>query len=118
MRSSNAFRDFVIDQLSDLGGIRARAMFGGIGLYAGEVFFGLIASDVLYLKVDESNLARYREASSHAFKPYADKPMTMPYYDVPVSVLEHAETLVDWAKASIAVAKGSKTRTKAKAKRR
>ena len=112
MRSSNSFRDFVVDQLSDIPDVRARAMFGGIGLYAGDVFFGLIASDVLYLKVDDSNRAGYEDAGSEAFKPYADRAMTMPYYNVPVGVLEHAETLVQWAKVSVRVAAAVKARKK------
>jgi TfoX/Sxy family transcriptional regulator of competence genes len=29
-------------------------MFGGVGLYAGDLFSALIAGDVLYLKADEA----------------------------------------------------------------
>jgi hypothetical protein len=29
-------------------------MFGGVGLYAGDLFFALIAGDVLYLKADKA----------------------------------------------------------------
>jgi TfoX N-terminal domain len=47
MKSSDRFRDFVLDQLSAIRDVRTRAMFGGIGIYAGDVFFGLIASDVI-----------------------------------------------------------------------
>jgi DNA transformation protein len=108
MASSDSFRDYVIDQLSALGNTRARAMFGGIGLYAGDVFFGMIASDVLYLKVDDSNRERYESADSAPFRPYEGKPMTMPYYNVPVSVLEDADRLVKWAKLSVNVARKGK----------
>jgi DNA transformation protein len=119
MASSNSFRDYVLDQLSALPGVRARAMFGGIGVYAGDLFFALIASDILYLKVDDSNRAQFVAAGSDAFHPYPDKPssMTMPYYDVPVSVLEDAGTLVRWARQSIAVAE-RKTAAKPKKPRR
>jgi TfoX/Sxy family transcriptional regulator of competence genes len=34
--------------------------------------------------------------------------MTMPYYAVPVSVLEDAERLVQWGKRAVAVAKATK----------
>lgn len=104
MRSSSGFRDFVLDQLSALPGVRARAMFGGIGLYAGDVFFGLIASDVLYLKVDDGNRAEYEADGSKPFRPYPDRPMTMPYYNVPVSVLENAGSLVARARVSVQIA--------------
>ena len=40
MRVSADVREFVLDQLSELRGLRAQSMFGGVGLYAGEAFFG------------------------------------------------------------------------------
>jgi len=104
MKTSNAFRDFVVDQLSGVGNVHARAMFGGIGLYAGDVFFGLIARDVLYLKTDDSNRALYEAAQSEPFKPYPGKSMAMPYFNVPVAVLEDANELSAWAKTSIRIA--------------
>lgn len=35
---SDGFKDFVLDQLADLRGITARAMFGGYGLYHRATF--------------------------------------------------------------------------------
>ena len=105
MRVSGNVRDFVLDQLAGLEGLRARAMFGGVGLYAGEVFFGIVAADVLYFKVDDSTRAEYEAAGSTPFKPYADRAMTMPYYAVPVEVLESAPTLIVWARRAVAVAR-------------
>ena len=39
MRSSESFREFVLEQLVGVHGIRARGMFGGVGLYADDAFF-------------------------------------------------------------------------------
>lgn len=109
MRVSMGFREFVLDQLGGLPDLRAKAMFGGIGLYAGDVFFGMMAADLLYLKVDDTNRRDYEAAGSGPFAPYADPAgMTMPYYNVPAGVLESAPTVVEWAKRSIAVAKAAK----------
>lgn len=108
MKSSDTFRDFVLDQLAEIPRVRAQAMFGGIGVYAGDVFFALIASDVFYLKVDDTNRARFEAEGCRAFQPYPGNPMVMPYYNVPVGVLEHAETLVEWARISIGVAKNGR----------
>ena len=110
MRVSEGFRAFVLDQLSDVRGLRAKAMFGGVGLYADEVFFGILAADVLYFKVDDSNRPQYEAAASTPFRPYADRAMTMPYYAVPVAVLEAAPTLVEWAQRAAAVARASKSK--------
>src|ERR1700683_3017944 len=66
MRSSKAFRDFVLDQLSGVPDVLARAMFGGSACTR-DVFFGIIATDILYLKVDDSNRREYEAAGSRAF---------------------------------------------------
>ena len=77
LRASSGFRSFVLDQLEPLGSIVAKAMFGGVGLYCGGVFFGLIARDVLYLKVDATNRGDYERAGSQPFRPYPDRAGTM-----------------------------------------
>jgi TfoX/Sxy family transcriptional regulator of competence genes len=38
----DSFKEFVLDQLSTLPEMRARAMFGAQGLYAGDKFFVLL----------------------------------------------------------------------------
>lgn len=107
LRVSSGFRDFVLEQLSGMKSVRARAMFGGVGLYSGDTFFGILARDALYMKVDDSNRGQYEEAGMAAFRPYADRPMTMPYYQVPARVLEQADELFAWARASVRVAERS-----------
>ena len=104
MRVTDGFRSFVLDQLAGVASIRARAMFGGVGLYAKDVFFGILAADTLYLKVDDSNRGQYELEGMRAFQPYPDKPMTMSYYQVPARVLEHGDELAAWARASVRVA--------------
>ncbi len=108
MKVSASFRDFVLDQLAGVKGLRARAMFGGVGLYADDLFFGIVAADVLYFKVDGTNRREYETAGCSPFKPYADRAMTMPYYNVPVAVLEDAATLGKWAARAVAVARSAK----------
>jgi DNA transformation protein and related proteins len=101
---SDSFRSFVLDQLDELGDVTPRSMFGGVGLYRRGVFFGIVARDVLYLKVDEENRGDYERAGMAPFKPYRDRPGTMQYYAVPVDVLESAFELAAWARKSIAAA--------------
>ena len=56
MPVSLSFRTFIVDQLSRIAPrVRARSMFGGVGIYSGDLFFALIADDALYFKVDDSN---------------------------------------------------------------
>ncbi|MFI5177744.1 MAG: TfoX/Sxy family protein [Vicinamibacterales bacterium] len=118
MRVSTSFHDFVVDQLSGVKGLRTRAMFGGVGVYADDVFFGILARDVLYFKVDESNRRDHVALGGQAFHPYEDRSMTMPYYSVPVSVLEDQATLTDWALRSLAVATAGRKPAGPKRRRR
>jgi DNA transformation protein len=95
MAVSDEFLDYVIDQLAGWGEVSARRMFGGAGLYCDSVMFGLIADDVAYLKVDDSNREDFVKAGSSAFNPYPekDKSVVMSYYEIPADVLEDAELL-------------------------
>jgi len=108
MAVSDEFTDYVIDQLSAWGEVSARKMFGGAGLYCDGTMFGLIADDVAYLKVDDSNRAEFAAAGSSAFQPFPDKNVTMSYYEIPADVLEDRNELAGWAERSLAIARKSK----------
>jgi len=102
LKTSDGFTEFVLDQLGELGDVAARSMFGGVGLYFRGVFFGIIARDALYLKVDDANRADYEAAGMKPFKPYPDRSQTMKYYEVPLVVLESPMELTAWVRRSIA----------------
>jgi DNA transformation protein len=112
LRVSDSFRAFALDQLSSIEDLIARPMFGGFGLYAGDTFFGILAADVLYLKVDDSNRADYEKARAQPFTPFANGRMSMSYYAVPVSILESSHTLARWVERSLAAARSSKKSSK------
>ena len=110
LKVTDTFKSYVLDQLEELGDVTSKAMFGGVGLYHRGFFFGLIAGDTLYMKVDAENLADYKRAKAKAFKPYADRAGSMNYFAVPVSVLESPIDLAAWARKSVAAAKRSKSK--------
>ena len=64
MPVSDEFVDYVIDQLADWADVSARRMFGGAGLYCDGTIFAVIADDVAYLKVDDSNREDFIKAGS------------------------------------------------------
>ena len=73
-------------------------------MYCDDVFFGIIARDELYLKVDEQTRGEYDRARMHPFKPYANRPTTMKYYAVPLGVLESSVELLVWARRALEAA--------------
>ena len=117
MTVSADFLAYVLDQLAQLGEVSSRRMFGGAGLYCGEFFFGLIAEDTLYLRVDDENRADYSARGAAAFRPYPDRPeVSMSYFEAPAEVLEDARTLTEWARGSVAVAQRAPPRKGKKAR--
>ncbi len=105
MPVTDDYLQYVLEQLTGLGQVTPRRMFGGVGLYHDERFFGLIAQDTLYFKVNDSNRGDYEARGMERFRPFADKPLwSMTYYTVPADTLEDADECVIWARKSVAVA--------------
>jgi len=96
---------YVLEQLEGLKDLRSRRMFGGVGLYSGELFFGLVDDDTLFFKSDSTNSAEYIARNMPRFMPFPDRPeAVMAYYQVPADIIEDAESLIGWARKSVAVA--------------
>jgi DNA transformation protein len=111
MSVSPSFRSFVIDQLQrTAAGIRARSMFGGVGIYAADLFFALLDDDTLYFKVDETTRGEFEARGMGPFRPLGEQGELMQYYQVPAEVLEDAEQLRPWVAAAIDVARRAKRR--------
>jgi DNA transformation protein len=117
MPVSEEYLDYVVDQLGCIGTVAAKRMFGGVGLYFDAFFFGLIAGDVLYFKVDDENRPDYEAAGSKPFQPYGDESYSMGYYEVPVDVLEDVDQLRVWARAAVAAAQRKAALSKRRKKR-
>jgi DNA transformation protein len=105
------FRTFVLEQLGRcLPSVRARAMFGGVGIYAGELFFALIADDTLYLKVDDLTRPGFERRGLEPFRPFGDHGEVMQYYQLDAEILEDVEALRVWAEQAVEVARRARRR--------
>lgn len=112
------YLQYVLDQLARLPQVTSRRMFGGVGLYSGEVFFGIIANDTVFFKVDDSTRESYTSRSCEPFRPYKDRPeVSMSYFQVPADVLEDADELVQWARTAVRVAAESAQKKRRPSKR-
>jgi len=116
MPVSEEYLDYVVDQLGCVGEVVAKKMFGGVGLYHDGFFFGLIASDVLYFKVDDENRSDYETAGARPFQPYGNESYSMGYYEVPVDVLEDTDQLRMWTRGAVAAAARKVSSSKRKKK--
>ena len=118
MAVSLGYQTFVLDQLRRvLPGVRAKRMFGGVGLYADELFFALIDDDVLYLKVDDETRPDFERRGLGPFQPFGEGSATMQYYQLPEDLLEDPEALRPWAESAVAVARRAKQKRGARKRR-
>src|SRR5580698_9150457 len=87
--ADDSFKEFVLDQLSALPELRAKAMFGAHGLYSGENFFGILDEGRLFFKTDARSQADFTARGMGPFTyEMKGKVMTMGYHEVPPDVLE------------------------------
>jgi len=109
----------ILDMLGDWGGVSARRMFSGYGLFRQGAMFGLISGDTLYLRVDGRNRPDFVAAGSRVFR-YRRAPAReieiRGYMECPPDILEDAEAMLRWANASASAALAAKP-AKPKAKR-
>ena len=64
---NDSFLNYIKDQFEVVGPITIRRMFGGAGIFLDGVMFGLIADDLIYLKVGESNKQDFIDAGMEPF---------------------------------------------------
>ena len=114
MAFSQDFLTYCLDQLAGLDELSHKKMFGGVGLYGGGWFFGLIAEDRLYLKTDETNRPDFEKLGMGPFVPFTDKAYSMGYHEVAAEILEDSETLFKWSKIALEVAKRAGEKKKSK----
>ncbi len=108
---TEGFRAFVLEQLARITpALRARTMFGGVGVYSDDLFFALMDDNVLYLKVDDVNRARFEARGLGPFRPGGEGGEVMRYFEVPADMLEDAEELGRWVADSIEVARRARVR--------
>lgn len=106
MAKDTSFRDYILEQLTSIGMVRTRSMFGGFGLYSHDLCFGLLPSTgQLYFKVDANNIADYEAAGMKPFSPNAKQTLKS-FYEVPIGVIEDSDELVAWARKAIAAQVG------------
>lgn len=102
----DAFTELCVELLSPLGPVRARAMFGGQGLYIDGLFAALIAGGELYLKVDDATQARFEAAGCQpfTFEMKNGQQTSMRYYRPPEEALESPPLMLPWARMAFEAA--------------
>lgn len=106
--------EHVADLLVDWGEVRAKRMFGGIGLFRNDRMFGLIFDEQLYFRVDGA-IAKADHERAFGYQ-RAGRRIQLPYLRVDAETLESPEALASQAGAACQAA-GTKQRTRKGANR-
>jgi DNA transformation protein len=106
MSASEGFQEFLKDQLAGFGPVAIRRMFGGAGVYADGVMFGLVADDTLYLKADDETKGGF-EAEGLGRYGYGGqgKRIDLPYWRAPERLLDDPDEMVTWARIALGAAR-------------
>jgi DNA transformation protein len=107
MAPSSSLRDFVLDQLAELGAFETRKMFGGVALLHGGAAFARIKHDKVWLKVDDDSRADFVARGMPQYTYGKDGSRRLHFYETPIEVLEDRETFVRWARRAQQAASGS-----------
>jgi len=77
MVASDAFAEFLREQLASLGRVTMRRMLGKTGVFCDGLMLGMVTDDTLYFRVDDDNRAAFKEAESFPPLNYEKKGRTI-----------------------------------------
>lgn len=105
MSNTPGFVAHVLDLLAPLGAVSARPMFGGHGLYARGVMFGLLDDEELFLRADDEARPAFAAAGCRQWS-YPTKGGRQPgdYWRPPDEAHEDPEAMRPWAERGLAAA--------------
>jgi DNA transformation protein len=106
MVASDGFAEFLREQLSPLGSITTRRMFGKTGVFCDGLMLGMVRDNTLYFRVDDRNRETFREAAAFPPLNYAKKGglIDLAFWRAPERLFDEPDELLAWARAALAAA--------------
>jgi DNA transformation protein len=115
------YRAFVIELFEEFGPVSVRPMFGAAGIFAGDVMFGIVEDERIYLKTGEDTRKAFEDegAAPFTYEKTNEKIVTS-YFELPARLYDDPGELAQWARRAHEIASRSpaarkKLHTKAKA---
>lgn len=107
MPVSASFLEQLRDTLGFVVELRTRRMFGGVGIYAGELMFALAIDDGLYLKTDAQTLPLFQAQGLEPFRFRDGKGVVreMSYRQAPDDLWEDPDVAREWADRALSAAR-------------
>jgi DNA transformation protein len=104
MPAPDSFTAHLLEQLAPLG-VRAKRLFGSVGLFRDGLLIGLVHDDSLYLRADDGNRALFGAAPRPFRYTRQGKPAELPYWRAPDALLDDPDELLAWGRAAFAAAR-------------
>ena len=106
------------DLFAAFGPYTLRRMFGGEGIYRGQLMFGLVYEDRIFFKVSEDTRVVFEAEGCGPlrYKMRNAEGVLASYYELPDRLYDDPEELADWARAALAAAASKKAKAPVKAK--
>ena len=98
--------DHIRELFAGFGAVAVRRMFGGAGLYANGVMFGLVSDGEIYLKADTEMVPAFEAEGCGPFEyaTKAGKRTLNSYWQLPERLYDDTEELAVWAARALATA--------------
>jgi len=107
--------EFIRELFQPFGIVTMRRMFGGAGLYADGIMFGLVSGGQIYLKADVAMVPQFEREGCGPFE-YATKSgkrALTSYWRLPDRLYDDGQELSQWAGQALAAARKSASTPKA-----
>ena len=110
--AEDSFHAFVSELFAGLGRVEIKRMFGGAGVYAGGLMFGLLAEETIHIKAnDDAMKAALRAEGSGPFVwspqsgPRKGERIDLGYWRLPEAALDDPDEAARWGAMALALAK-------------
>jgi DNA transformation protein len=114
--------EFIRDLFAQFRPVTIQRLFGGAGLYADGLIFGLVFDGAIYLKVDAASIPDFEREGSKPFTYTRAKSKTragrasLSYWRLPERLYDDPEELALWAARALAIAERKKVTPGAQAR--
>ena len=116
--------EFIRELFGQFRPVTVRRMFSGAGIFCDGLMFGLIVRDVVYLKVDDSNVGDFEREGSAPFTSMRGRNKggasehALPYWRLPERLYDDPDELAVWAQRAFAIAERKKFASHERARRK
>lgn len=116
MANTPGFIAHVQELMRGAGGVSARRMFGGHGVYVDGLIVGIVIDDTLYLKTDDTTRPAFvaRDLAPFLYASKRRPAVATSYFAPPEEALESSAAMREWLRLALAASRRAAARADAR----